>query len=135
MLKSKTRLQCTLKVQKQGTEKFQTENNVEKVQCIILTDGEGSQIPYNRTVQHHWEPDEFLGTSSCHGHCSFLRDRKLGRTYKLKHGYRDFTDALLTNLKDRFPTTNFIGIRVLEGRDARYFVGHYHYDNDKIMIW
>jgi len=112
---------------------FQTENNVEKVQCIILTDGEGSQIPYNRTVQHHWEPDEFLGTSSCHGHCSFLRDRKLGRTYKLPGGYRQFTDALLTNLKDRFPSTNFIGIRVLAPRDARYFIGHYHWNDDKIL--
>jgi len=112
---------------------FQTENNVEKVQCIILTDGEGSQIPYNKTVQHHWEPNEFLGTSSCHGDRSFLRDRKLGRTYKLPGGYRQFTDALLTNLKDRFPSTNFIGIRVLAPRDARYFIGHYHWDDDKIL--
>ena len=112
---------------------FQEKTGAEKVQCIVLTDGEGSQLPYNKMVDRAWEEGEFLGCVPCHGDRSSLRDRKLGRTYKLKHGYRDFTDALLTNLKDRFPTTNFIGIRVLEGRDARYFVGHYHYDNDKIM--
>ena len=43
-----------------------------------------------------------------------LRDRKLGKTYKLGYGYHQFTDALITNLKDRFPSTNFIGIRVLQ---------------------
>jgi len=112
---------------------FQTKHGVEKVQCIILTDGEGSQLTYNNLVQRHWEDDEFLGCSSCHGDRSFLRDRKLGKTYKLPNGYFKFTDALLRNLKDRFPSTNFIGIRVLEGRDARYFIGHYHPYDDKMM--
>ena len=115
---------------------FQKKNNVEKVQCIILTDGEGSQLPYNKMVERHWEDEPFLGCSSCHGDRSFLRDRKLGRTYKLPYGYFRFTDALLNNLKDRFPTTNFIGIRVLEGRDARYFIGHYHpYDAKMFSDW
>ena len=130
---SGTPLNETLVTLHQLIPQFQEKTGAEKVQCIILTDGEGSQIPYNKTVYHHWDENEFLGTASCHGDRSFLRDRKLGRTYKLKHGYRDFTDALLTNLKDRFPSTNFIGIRVLESRDARYFIGHYHYDSDKIM--
>ena len=30
---------------------FKKENNVEKVQCIVLTDGEGSQIPYHKMVK------------------------------------------------------------------------------------
>ncbi|OUT95695.1 MAG: hypothetical protein CBB96_03465 [Gammaproteobacteria bacterium TMED36] len=130
---SGTPLNETLVTLHQLIPQFQEKTGAEKVQCIVLTDGEGSQLPYNKMVDRHWEDDEFLGCVPCHGDRSFLRDRKLGRTYKLKHGYRDFTDALLTNLKDRFSTTNFIGIRVLEGRDARYFVGHYHYNNDKIM--
>jgi hypothetical protein len=112
---------------------FQKKNNVEKVQCIILTDGEGAQLNYNKMVDRHWEDEPFLGCCSCHGDRSFLRDRKLGKTYKLPHGYFRFTDSLLNNLKDRFPATNFIGIRVLEGRDARYFIGHYHPWDDKIM--
>ena len=115
---------------------FQEKNNVEKVQCIVLTDGEGSQLPHNVMVDRDYftgEDEPFLGCRQCHGDRTFLRDRKLGKTYKLKHGYYQFTDAILNNLKDSFPATNFIGIRVLEGRDARYFVGHYHYDSAKIL--
>jgi len=130
---SGTPLNETLVTLHQLIPQFQEKTGAEKVQCIILTDGEGSQLPYNKMVNRHWEDDEFLGCVNCHGGRSFLRDRKLGRTYNLKYAYRDFTDALLHHLQDKFPSTNFIGIRVLEGRDARYFIGHYHYDNDKLM--
>ena len=30
--------------------KFQKENNVEKVQCIVLTDGEANYLPYHKEV-------------------------------------------------------------------------------------
>ena len=36
--------------------------------------------------------------------------------------YSGFTKTMLINLKENFPNTNFIGIRVLEGRDANYFI-------------
>ena len=113
--------------------KFKKENNVEKVQCIVLSDGEGSQLPHHTIVKRHWESEEYLGARNCHGDRSFLRDRKLGKTYKLKYGYHDFTDALLKNLQDKFPSTNFIGIRVLANRDAKYFIRLYHGENEKIM--
>jgi len=133
---SGTPLNETLVALHQIIPQFQEKNNVEKVQCIVLTDGEGSQLPYNKMVDRHWEDDEFLGCVNCHGDRSFLRDRKLGKTYKLPGSYRKFTDALLYNLQDRFPSTNFIGIRVLEGRDARYFIGHYHqYDEKMFNQW
>jgi hypothetical protein len=130
---SGTPLNETLVTLHQLIPQFQEKTGAEKVQCIILTDGEGSQLPYNKMVDRHWEDEEFLGCVPCHGDRSFLRDRKLGRTYKLPGGYRQFTDGLLHHLQDKFPSTNFIGIRVLEGRDARYFIGHYHWNNDKIM--
>ena len=113
--------------------KFKKENNVEKVQCIVLSDGEGSQLPYNTMVKRHWESVEYLGARNCHGDRSFLRDRKLGKTYKLSYGYHQFTDALLNNLQDRFPSTNFIGIRVLANRDAKYFIRLYHGENERLM--
>ena len=128
---SGTPLNETLVALHQLIPQFQEKNNVEKVQCIVLTDGEGSQLPFNIMVDRHWEDEPFLGCNQCHGDRSFLRDRKLGRTYKLPGSYRKFTDALLYNLQDRFPSTNFIGIRVLEGRDARWFISSYHWDNDK----
>ena len=106
---------------------FQKENGVEKVQCVILTDGEAHQLTFRKEVQRHWDDDPFLGSSSCHPERTFLRDRKLGKTYKVGYAYHEFTDMILTNLKDRFPSTNFIGIRVLNNRDAKSFMRLYNY--------
>jgi hypothetical protein len=61
---------------------------------------------------------------------TFIRDRKLGTTYQIKYGYHEFTDVLLRNLKDKFSSTNFIGIRVLEPRNASRFIQLYHSHND-----
>lgn len=51
----------------------------------------------------------------------------MGKTYSFSsvHRYSDFTDVLLTNLRDKFVDINFIGIRVLESRDAGQFVRNY----------
>ena len=133
---SGTPLNETLVALHQIIPQFQEKNNVEKVQCIVLTDGEGSQLTYNKIVNRAWEDDDFLGCINCYSDRTFLRDRKLGRTYKLPGGYRQFTDGLLHHLQDKFPSTNFIGIRVLESRDARYFIGHYHrYDEEMFRQW
>ena len=37
----------------------------------------------------------------------------------------EYTDALLTNLKDKFESVNFIGIRVMAPRDAISFIRRY----------
>ena len=113
--------------------KFKKENDVEKVQCIILTDGEAYQLPYHKRVQRHWEDAPYLGSRKVNGVKCFLRDRKLGKTYKIGWQYNEFTDALLTNLKDRFPSTTFIGIRVLVNRDAKQFMRLYNYDGSDKM--
>ena len=104
---------------------FQKENGVEKVQCIVLTDGEASQLSYRVEVDRHWEDEPFLGTRHVNPHTCFLRDRKIGKTYKIGYAYHEFTDMLLNNLKDNFSSINFIGIRVLEKRDARHFMRKY----------
>ena len=101
---------------------FQKENGVEKVQCIVLTDGEAHQTPYYKEVTRPWEPEPFMGSRNVNPHYTFLRDRKVGKTYKFGYAWHQFTDVLLRNLKDRFPTTNFIGIRVLGKRDASQFM-------------
>ena len=60
-----------------------------------------------------------------------MRDRKLGTTYNVDYGYHSFTDTLLKNLKDKFSSMNFIGIRVLESRYAHRFIQLYHSQLDK----
>jgi len=111
--------------------KFQRDNKLQKVQCIVLTDGEANHLPYHVEVQRHWESQPYIGTRHVNPDKSFLRDRKLGTTYKFDYGYHQFTDVLLKNLKDKFPTVNFIGIRVLEGRNANRFINLYHSESDK----
>ena len=103
---------------------FKKENKVQKVQCVVLTDGEGCSLKYHREVQRHWESEPFMGTAHIGQHC-FLRDRKTGNTYNLGDNWYDMTDVLLENLKDNFVNTNFIGIRVLESRDANSFIRRY----------
>ena len=107
------------------------ENKVQKVQCIILTDGEANQLVYHKEVQRRWQKELTLGTGYVHPMSTFLRDRKLGTTYQFGHGYHEFTSVLIKNLKDTFSSTNFIGIRVLEGRNVSRFIQMYHSHNDK----
>jgi hypothetical protein len=111
--------------------KFQKENKLQKVQCIVLTDGEANQLTYHKEVNRHYSDKPVLGSGYVYPDTTFLRDRKLGTTYKVDYGYHAFTDTLLHNLKDKFPSMNFIGIRVLEPRSAIRFIQLYHPQTDK----
>ena len=111
--------------------KFQKENKLQKVQCIVLTDGEANQLVYHKEVHRSYSKEPVLGTGYVYAGSTFLRDRKLGTTYNIDHGYHSFTDTLLKNLKDKFSSMNFIGIRVLESRNAHRFIQLYHSQLDK----
>ena len=104
--------------------KFKRENGLQKVQCIILTDGEAQPLKVYKKVQRPWEDEPFLGTVHCN-HNSFLRDRKTGHTYSLDVEWYGATDVLLKNLKHNFPDVNFIGIRLLPNRDSGSFIRRY----------
>ena len=104
---------------------FKKDNKVEKVQCVVLTDGEAYTPSYHHEVQRHWEDEPYMGRAAIWSG-TFLRDRKLGKTYRVKDSNYGFTEVLLENLKDTFPTVNFIGIRLLPSRDAGSFIRRYH---------
>jgi hypothetical protein len=103
---------------------FQKQNNVQKVQCVILTDGEAPPLKYYHEVKNKWEKESFYGCRNISPGHTVLRDRKLGHTYKF-HGL-DMTNVLLQNLKDKFKNINFIGIRVVMPRDACQFIRKYY---------
>ena len=105
---------------------FKKENKLQKVQCVILTDGEAQPLRYHKEVQRPWEEEPYLGTSYF-GSNTFLRDRSIGKTYSFSKmvQYSDMTDILLENLRDKFQDINFVGIRILESRDAGQFVRRY----------
>ena len=103
---------------------FKKENKLQKVQCVVMTDGEAPPLKLHREIQRHWEHEPFIGTGTIHSN-AFLRDRKTGNTYSLDCEWYEFTDILLRNLRDKFTDVNFIGIRVLQSRDATSFIRRY----------
>ncbi len=105
---------------------FKKENNLQKVQCVVLTDGESSPLKYSKEFQRKWEPNSFMGSQYVNERC-FLRNRKTGHTYScegLGH-WADVTDLLLKDLRQSFLDINFIGIRILGNRDANQFIRRY----------
>jgi hypothetical protein len=112
---------------------FQKENKLQKVQCVVLTDGEAHSLKYHKEFNRSYDKEPYLGLNALSSN-SFLRDRKTGHTYSLKS---DLTKVLLHNLRDKFPSVNFIGMRILESRDVGYFVRGYAgwvgSDYEKIM--
>jgi hypothetical protein len=109
--------------------KFQSENKLQKVQCVVLTDGEAAPLKYYREIKRNWDNGEtYLGCNYVSDN-AYLRDRKTGNVYKFSeknwNNATAFTDLLLRNLRDNFPSVNFIGMRILASRDAGHFVRNY----------
>ena len=79
-----------------------------------------------------------MGSNYVHDRC-IIRNRKTGYSYSCEGmGYwADVTDLLLKDLRQSFLDVNFIGIRVLNSRDAGQFIRRYTgYEDDgydKIM--
>jgi hypothetical protein len=113
---------------------FQSKTKVQKVQCVILTDGEASAL--TRYTGN-------MGSYSGIGDDCYLKDNKLKTTYRLpRYSYyatHKFTDVLLRHLKDVYPSVSFIGIRLLSaGEITRFVKNHLENNNnsqsyDKIM--
>ena len=115
---------------------FKKRTNIEKLNVIVLTDGESQSVSYNKLYDRYDDEESRMGQSRIHYDC-ILRDRKLGRTYIIDDSYGRMTKPLLQNLSDKFSDVNFIGIRLLSSSDARRFIGNsagYSYDEtDKLM--
>ena len=121
---SGTPLNETLACLHQILPEFKRDNKLQKVQCVILTDGEAAPLKYHRELFRRNAIEPFIGINSLGPHC-FLRNRKTGITRSLGGEWYEMTDVLLEDLKSTFPDMNFIGIRVLESRDAKAFIRRY----------
>ena len=117
---------------------FRKQYKVQKVQCVVLTDGESGGMKYHKEVQRNWEDTPFLGVGSIQQN-AFLRNRKTGNTYSFECEWWQMSDIFLRDLRDGFPDVSFIGIRVLESRDANSFIRRYTgwtKDFDKVQkVW
>ena len=103
---------------------FKERTNVEKVQCVILTDGEGQPLRFHKEFNRHWEDSPYLGTSDIR-YGSYLRCRKTGRTYAFNGNWYGQTDIFIKNLRHKFTDVNFIGIRIMSSREGAHFIRRY----------
>ena len=90
---------------------FKKKYDLQKVQTIILTDGESEPLSYSAETENPHTLDRKLFCRPVRSTCTYLRDRKLGTTYRLSE-WTDGTAALMQHLQDSFPDVNFIGIRL-----------------------
>ena len=119
---------------------FKKATGVQKVQCVILTDGEAHPLSYNKWFSFKESERNYMGTRSTMNGSVFIRDTHNGKTYSCNSHQHEITSALLHQLRGRFSDVNFIGIRVLDGREANSFIRRYmDWDFDKVQriqaIW
>ena len=113
--------------------RFRKEYGVEKLNTIILTDGESQSISYI-TQYKGYDGEEKFGKSNINGRC-VIRDRKLGRTYDIGGNWYGVTKTLLINLSEKFSNVNFVGIRLMEGGAARRFISqHSEFDYNQCEL-
>ena len=99
---------------------FKQKNKIDKVNVVILSDGEANPINYDVNLQNRYGNKYNYFGKNYVSSANALRDRKIGTVYRnfiqgtLKH---DISTILLENLKDNFPEVNIIGFRITSTRD------------------
>ena len=106
---------------------FKSQTKVQKVQCVILTDGEAPTIRYYQEVpvkNSHNDKVEYNIRVRTLGpyNTLYLRDRDTKHTYKIESEMESCTKAFLNQLQDKFEDVNFIGIRIIQSREASNFI-------------
>ena len=102
---------------------FQKQNDLQKVNLCILSDGEGCTTGYGREIYDDYT-DEYKVRVSRLDWSAVLRDRTTGRTYE-GFEYDNITNIFIQQLRDRNPAVNVIGFRILDGSSLSSFVGRY----------
>jgi hypothetical protein len=101
---------------------FKTQNKLQKVNVVILTDGESNHLNFDLTLQRSNGSYNYIGQNYISG-SNALRDRKIGYVYRnfdMDNVNSNLTAILLENLKDNFPEVNLIGFRICNGNGFSY---------------
>jgi len=101
---------------------FKQKYKVQKVNTVILTDGEANVLSYFK--ENNYFDDTRMGMGRMYAG-DYVRNRKTGHTYKVEHEYHKFSEILLKDLKQVFPDVNFIGIRIADSGEFKGFVRKY----------
>jgi hypothetical protein len=101
---------------------FKTQNKLQKVNVVILTDGEANHLNFDINIQRQNGSYNYLGQNYINPN-NALRDRKIGyvyRNFEMDNVNSNLTAILLENLKDNFPEVNLIGFRIASGNSFSY---------------
>ena len=115
---------------------FQNKNRIQKVNVVILTDGEANHMSYDLDMKKRYGYDS--SKLGCNGisNENALRDTKIGHVYRNFNcgSYKSgITGILLENLKDNFPEVNVIGFRILSGSSFSYMYRDYYNEMNKTI--
>ena len=102
---------------------FKKQNDLQKVNVCILSDGEGCAIGYGHEIYLDHK-DEYAVRLRRLDYYQTLRDRETGITYKA-FDYDNITNTFIQQVRDRNPGVNVIGFRILSGNQLASFVGRY----------
>jgi hypothetical protein len=103
---------------------FQKNNDLQKVNVCILTDGEACQTAYGRKFYNEHK-DEYYARPRRLDDGTCLRDRKTGRVYAKFQGWECNTNIFIQQLRDRNPAVNVLGFRIMGGGGLSSFVNSY----------
>jgi hypothetical protein len=132
---SGTPLDTSLIVLHEIIPQFKKKYDLQKVQTVILTDGESEPLGYGQETENPRTLDRKIFKRQLRRKGVFLRDRKLGTTYELQE-WVDGTGVYLQYLQDSFPDVNFIGIRLTTNGDFNKMLRwHQIYDNKLREKW
>ena len=128
---SGTPLDTSLIVLHEIIPQFKKKYDIQKVQTIILTDGESEPLGYACQTENPRTLDRKLFKRGVRRAGVFLRDRKMGTTYELKE-WIDGTGVFIQYLQDSFPDVNFIGIRLTSNGDFNKMLRWYGINDIKV---
>ena len=110
---------------------FKKQNDLQKVNVCILTDGEACQSSYGRKYYNDHK-DEHCVRPRRLDYNTVLRDRQTGRVYSMTDGWGEMTNTFIQQLRDRNAGVNVLGFRIMGGNGLSGFVSTYasiaHYD-------
>lgn len=104
---------------------FKNLHKVQKVQCVVLTDGEANYLAFTKKVKTYYDGVDDIRPWRMSDNC-FMRNRNTGHVYKIPLCNIGLTDMLLKDLRQTFSDVNFIGIRILTGSDLSKQLNYYY---------
>jgi len=103
---------------------FKKQNDIQKINVCILTDGEACSTAYGRKFYNEYR-DIFYVRARRLDYNTVLRDRKTGRVYPISDGWSEMTNIFIQQLRDRNSGVNVLGFRIMSGGGLANFVSTY----------